>query len=212
MHLKVQFHNACGHSSSFGHCYGDIQVSNMNTSYHEITSYAAYSIDFPTGTGIINFTTASNTSSTEIAGIYNSEGEYSITKSNYLNNEYTGSDFAIIWCTSSTKYSSCSFIGNKGIYLFFPEPKSVYSCFFNNNNVIRAINNYPDTFDSVEQLDSFISHYSTYYCIAAKTEENKVDSYKKYQKEKLKLKNIKIIVKKVYKTPFVRAVTLSVLK
>ncbi|EAX92662.1 hypothetical protein TVAG_317200 [Trichomonas vaginalis G3] len=61
----------------------------MNTSYHyEITYFAAYVIAYPRGTGIINFTTASNTSSTEDGGgIYN-YGNFNITKCNFLNNEY----------------------------------------------------------------------------------------------------------------------------
>ena len=38
---------------SFYHWHGDIKVNNMNTSYHEITKYAGYSIQNPSGTGII---------------------------------------------------------------------------------------------------------------------------------------------------------------
>ena len=56
---------------SFYHSHGDIQVSNMNTSYHhDITSYAAYSIGNPTDTWIMNFTTASNTSSSDQGGMF----------------------------------------------------------------------------------------------------------------------------------------------
>ncbi|EAX92323.1 hypothetical protein TVAG_200590 [Trichomonas vaginalis G3] len=193
-----------GISASLYHLRGDIKVSNMNTSYHEITQVAAYSIQVPTGTGIINFTTASNASSTDYAVIENSIGKFNITKCNYLNNEYTGSTNGIIYCSSSCTYSSCSFIGNKGNYLFNKKP-TIDNCYFNNNEVRQT------TFDSIEPLDSFISHYST-YCIAAKNEENKDDTFKKYKEEKLKMKNLKNVVKKIYRTPLVGAVNLSVLK
>ncbi|EAX87161.1 hypothetical protein TVAG_151520 [Trichomonas vaginalis G3] len=169
-----------GYFASFYHFFGDIKVSNMNTSYHEINQYAAYVIAYPKGTGIINFTTASNTSSTKYAGIRNS-GNFNFTKCNYLNNEYTGSDNAIIFCSSSSKYSSCSFIGNKGNYLFNKKP-TIDNCYFNNNVVNQTISNNADTFDSIEPLDSFISHYST-YCFATKAEENKDDSYKNIKKK-----------------------------
>ena len=53
-----------GQVYSFYQDNGDIQVSNMNTSFHhEIPTCPAYGIYYPTGQGIINFTTASNTSS-----------------------------------------------------------------------------------------------------------------------------------------------------
>ncbi|EAX95602.1 hypothetical protein TVAG_459510 [Trichomonas vaginalis G3] len=202
-----------GRYASFLHFSGDIKVSNMNTSYHEITYYAAYDIEYPKGTGIMNFTTASNTLSTKDGGMYNANGKFNLTKCNYLNNEYTGSYNAIISCWSfSTTFSNCSFIGNKGNYLFDRKPKAIDNCYFNNNVVNQTIKNYADTFDSIDSLDSFISHYSTYYCNAAKNEENKDDTYKKYKEEKLKLKNIKNIVNKFYRTPFLGAVNRSVLK
>ncbi|EAX90570.1 hypothetical protein TVAG_376260 [Trichomonas vaginalis G3] len=198
-----------GHHASFYHFHGDIKVSNMNTSYHnEITWFAAYIMQDPTGTGIINFTTASNISSPN-AGMANS-GDLNITKCNYLNNDCRKSN-SIFSLYGSVTYSSCSFIGNKGNYLFENKP-TIDNCYFNNNNVTQTIYNNADTFDSIEPLDSFISHYSTYYCIAAEIKENKDDTFKKYKEEKFKMKNIKNIVNKVYRTPFLGAVNLSVLK
>ena len=123
-----------GVACAFYHYLGDIKVSNMNTSYHyEITEYAAYAIDHPRGAVIIiNLTTASNSSSSFQSVISHYEGNYNITKCNYLNNECQGGEFstdAIIRCYGSCTFSNCSFIGNKGNYLFSEKP-TIDNCYF----------------------------------------------------------------------------------
>ena len=153
-----------GKSHSLYHQWGDIQVSNMNTSYHKITSFAGYVLERPTGTGIMNFTTASNSSSTKYAVIYN-YGNFKITKCNYLNNEFRASNWAIIFCSTSIRYSNCSFIGNKGNYLFYKKP-IIDNCYFDENNFTQTVNDDPVTFKSIQPFDFHISHYSTEKCSA----------------------------------------------
>ncbi|EAX99370.1 hypothetical protein TVAG_015530 [Trichomonas vaginalis G3] len=179
----------------------------MNTSYHKITSYAGYLISSPTGTGIMNFTTASNSSSTKYAVISNT-GNFKITKCNYLNNEFRASNWAIIFCSTSIRYSNCSFIGNKGNYLFYEKP-IIDNCYFDENNFTQTVNDDPVTFESIQPFDFHISHYSTYFCSAKKLELNKSKSYKKYEEDELDLEDIKCIINNVYKTSFVEAVNLS---
>ncbi|EAY02358.1 hypothetical protein TVAG_054560 [Trichomonas vaginalis G3] len=189
----------------------------MNTSNHKITTYAAYVITDPTETGIINFTTASNTSSTEVGSLFNSR--FNITKCNYLNNELTGSNNAIISCSSSsTTFLNCSFIGNKGNYLFDVKPNIVDNCYFNENNVTQTVRYNSVSFKSIQPFDFNISHYSTYYCPATyfyynppNLDKNKKDSRKKFKEDELDLKDINFIINKVYKTSFVEAVNFSTL-
>ena len=97
----------------------------------------------------LNLTTASNTSSKELGAIHNINGNFSITKCNYLNNKYNGTQNAIIVCSTSTSYSitysSCSFIENKGNYLFDRKP-TIDNCYFNNT----------ERFEPNDPLDSYI--------------------------------------------------------
>ncbi|EAY07661.1 hypothetical protein TVAG_273450 [Trichomonas vaginalis G3] len=177
----------------------------MNTSYHyEIKYCPAYNIQDPEETGIINFTTASNTSSTEDGGICNF-GNFNFTKCNYLNNEYTGSDNAMILCYSFCTYSNCSFIGNKVNHLFYEKPKAIDNCYFKNNNVtVRTVHHgYSGIFESGDSLDSFISHYTTDKCSATYFYKKKVSE------KKLKMKDVKNIVHNVFKTSFVVSVNIS---
>ncbi|EAY23097.1 hypothetical protein TVAG_183330 [Trichomonas vaginalis G3] len=209
--FECSFTECSGYRGSFYHYYGDIQVSNINTSFHKITCYAAYAISDPTGTGIIKFTTASNTSSTHYAVTFNNK--CNVTKCNYLNNDYTGSDNGIIYSyRNSTNFSSCSFIGNKGNYLFDVKPNIVDNCYFNENNVTQTVRNDPISYDSNDSLDSFISHYSTEQCPTTNLEKNKKDSNLKFKKGKLKIKDIKNIVNKSFKTSFIVAVNMSIKK
>ncbi|EAY07869.1 hypothetical protein TVAG_142230 [Trichomonas vaginalis G3] len=186
----------------------------MNTSNHKTTYYAAYIITGPTETGIINFTTASNSSSIGVGSLFNND--CNITKCNYLNNEFTGNYYSIINCYDhSTTFLSCSFIGNKGNYLFYPRPNIVDNCYFNENNVTQTVNGDPIRYELIQPLDSFISHYTTDKCSATypyhNLEKNKKDSRKKFKGDELDLKDIKIIINKVYKTSFVEAVNFSTL-
>ncbi|EAX90974.1 hypothetical protein TVAG_051750 [Trichomonas vaginalis G3] len=151
-----------GEGAPLYHTGGDIQVSNMNTSNHRITKYAAYSIVSSKGVGIINFTTASNASSIKNGAICNGDG-LNITRTNYLNNEYNGSYNAIIY-VDTVFYSNCSFIGNKGNYLFDKKPKAVENCYFNDNNVTQIVRSYQITYESIQPLDSLIIHYTTDKC------------------------------------------------
>ena len=92
----------------------------MNTSYHKkITTDAAYVIELSKETKIINFTTASNTSS-DAGVVVNNGDNLVITRCNYLNNEYKGYDenSAIIKNPNTATYSNCSFIKNNGNFLF----------------------------------------------------------------------------------------------
>ncbi|EAX91965.1 hypothetical protein TVAG_387430 [Trichomonas vaginalis G3] len=184
----------------------------MNTSKHkEITRMASYIIQIPTGTGVINFTTASNSTSTDDNVISNYGSNFNITKCNYLNNKFIGSS-GIFDCDIKCSYSSCSFIGNKGIYLFDSKPKSVVNCYFN-NDVTQTISNNAATYEPIQPFDFYISHYSTYYCPATyfsyNLVKNEKDSRKKFKEDELDLDDIKIIVNKVYKTSFVEAVNFS---
>ncbi|EAY10670.1 hypothetical protein TVAG_157470 [Trichomonas vaginalis G3] len=175
----------------------------MNTSYHyEITEYAAYEIGFSTEIGVINFTTASNTSSTELDGMYNL-GDFNIIKCNYLYNECTGDDAAIIDCDTSCTYSNCSFIGNKGYCLFDEEPY-LDNCYFDNKDVTQTVwDGYSGTFESINPLDSFISHYAVEGCPSTYF-------YKKEESEKtLKMKDIENIIINILLTSFVVTVNIS---
>ncbi|EAX86288.1 hypothetical protein TVAG_457700 [Trichomonas vaginalis G3] len=157
-----------GYEAAFYHQKGDIQVSNMNTSYHNIKRIAAYGIQWPDGTGIINFTTASNTSSSEAQGIYH-EGTLHSTYCNYLNNECRETNNAIFYCRSKCKYSKCSFIENKGTYLFRRKPE-IENCYFAENTFERNVH-YDESFtlESFESFNSSIVHYSTDGCSATYT-------------------------------------------
>ncbi|EAY08766.1 hypothetical protein TVAG_251920 [Trichomonas vaginalis G3] len=73
-----------GNIASLYHLRGDIKVSNINSSYHEFPAYAGYLIHSPKETGIINFTTASNTSSTGFYGGIGNTGNFNIIKCNFL--------------------------------------------------------------------------------------------------------------------------------
>ncbi|EAY06923.1 hypothetical protein TVAG_057170 [Trichomonas vaginalis G3] len=197
-----------GRYASLCHEYGFIQISNMNTSYHKIPRVAAYGITETEGTIIVKFATASNTTSSEYCGIAHFARTVTITKCNYLSNVCKGSDSVIINCYyfSICTYSNCSFIDNKGNYLFSSKPNIVDNCYFNENNFTQTVRGY-STFKSIKSLDLFISHYSTYFCSAINLEYN--NPYKKYEKEELNLEDIKNIVNKVYNTSFVEAVNLS---
>ncbi|EAY10650.1 hypothetical protein TVAG_157270 [Trichomonas vaginalis G3] len=176
----------------------------MNTSYHyEITECAAYRIHSSKEAEIINFTTISNTSSKK-QGVLANYGNLNIKKCNYLNNEDTNNGDAIIWCDTSCTYSNCSFIGNKGNYLFAVKP-TFDNCYFNNNDVNQTLkfDFFPETFETGYPLDSFISHYTTDKCSATYFYKKKVSE------KRLKMKDIKNIVHNVFKTSFVVSVNIS---
>ncbi|EAY11413.1 hypothetical protein TVAG_418500 [Trichomonas vaginalis G3] len=214
-----------GYGGAFSHYQGYIQVSNMNTSNHEITYDAAYLIQFPTGTGILNLTTAFNTSSKEEAGMFNNDGTFKITKCNYLSNTYTGSDNGIIICDYGTcTFFDCSFMNNKGNKFFYGNP-NINHCYFKDNEV----SDYPNNIDSVDPLDSFISHYTTDKCYDTyyfyyrndninlpNFEVNVIRSYKRYDNEneneeegnENEINNIQNIALNVYKTSFAEVLNL----
>ncbi|EAX98651.1 hypothetical protein TVAG_403330 [Trichomonas vaginalis G3] len=154
-----------GKSASLYHYGGYIQVSHMNTSYHEIGSDARYYIIDPTERGNINFTTASNSSS--ISEVF-STSNFNFTKCNYLNNECKGSDDTIILNYNADIYSNCSFIGNKGPYLFLNKPQAVDNCYFDNEGVtVQTVqNDNSASFESISPFDSLLSHYTTGDCSA----------------------------------------------
>ncbi|EAY11419.1 hypothetical protein TVAG_418560 [Trichomonas vaginalis G3] len=197
----------------------------MNTSNHEITRDAAYLIQSPTGTGILNLTTAFNTSSKEEAGMFNYDGTFKITKCNYLSNTYTGSDNGIIYCNNQCTFLDCSFMNNKGNKFFSGNP-SINHCYFKDNEV----SDYPNNINSVDPLDSFISHYTTDKCYDTyyfyyrndninlpNFEVNVIRSYKRYDHEneeegnENEINNIQNIALNVYKTSFAEVLNLPTL-
>ncbi|EAY19903.1 hypothetical protein TVAG_130110 [Trichomonas vaginalis G3] len=201
-----------GSQDSIFHYSGDIQVSNMNTSYHNITFYAAYKLDHPNGRGVMNLTTVSNTSSKSEAGIYNCDGFFNITNCNYISNEYTGKNWGIVRCDGTISCLNCSFIGNKGNYLFDCKP-TINNCYFNENAVTKTVNkDYSGTFGSIEPFDSLINHYSTFFCPAKNLKDNQKVSSKNYHEGELALGDINIIVSIVYKISFVVALNIPTLK
>ena len=185
-----------GDNSAFYHFQGDIRINNMNSSYHGITEYAAYGIQYPTELGYINFTTASNTSSLGMGGMMNL-GNIAIINCNYLNNEYRGVDKGIIYCSRTCTYSNCSFIGNKENYLFYFNP-SFENCYFNENTVRQTFYDDSLTIETMEPLDSTISHYITDGCPSAYYNDPLAD--KTLIIDKFDLEDIKKMVKNVYKS------------
>lgn len=149
----------------------------------------------------MNYTTSSNSSSSELGGVLNAGSQFNITKCNFLNNEYNGSTNGIIDCTSASTFINCSIIENKGNYLFSHKP-IIINCFLNENVVTRTVKDDPINFESTELHDSLISHYTTDKCSATYF-YRKSKSYYEYQED------IKYIVKYVYKTSFFEAVNLS---
>ena len=157
----------------------------MNTSYHEITWYAGYFIWLIGATGIMNFTTISNTSSQLWGGMSNL-GNFTITKCNYLNNKYSESEHAIISCSHSTTYSNCSFIGNQGDYLFSYKP-IIENCYINENIInLTLIFDYSGTIESISPLDSFITHYAIEGCPFLYFSNKKLDKTLKFKHEYIK--------------------------
>ncbi|EAY08250.1 hypothetical protein TVAG_404180 [Trichomonas vaginalis G3] len=191
-----------GFDASIYHQYGEIKVSNMNTSYNRINMHAAYVID--TQLGSVNFTTVSNSSSSHLDLTY-SESYIIFTKCNHLNNEYTGIENAIFYCWGTIRYLNCSFIRNVGNYLFFSKP-DITHCYFDKNEFTRTVNQvYTGSFDSIEPLNSFISHYAVEGCPRAYNYNN--NSYNDDEDE-LDLEDIKNILSSVYNTSFFEAVNL----
>ena len=217
-----------GKGGAFWHYQGYIQVSNMNTSNHEITRDAAYCIQSPTGTGILNLTTAFNTSSKLEAGMIDNVGTFKITKCNYLSNTYTGNSIGIKACESSTcTFLDCSFMNNKGNKLF-SDPTIIDHCYFKDNE----LSDDPNNINSVDPLDSFISHYTTDKCFDTyyfyhrndninlpNFEVNVIRSYKRYDNEneneeegnENEINNIQNIALNVYKTSFAEVLNLPTL-
>lgn len=196
-----------GYHSAFHHFKGDIQITNMNTSNHKIAQYAAYGIQEPLRSGIMNFTTVSNSSSSEIAVIYN-YGTFNISNCNYLNNEFSGNNEAIIFCTSLCAFSNCSFIRNKGNFIFSRKPYVIDHCYSKENEVSQAIRGSETSIDPCEPIDLLISHYSTYYCQVEYNNNNpnlgrnKQKSLEEVKHDNFDLKEFKIIVKSIYKITF----------
>ena len=151
-----------GYESAFFHQRGDIQVSNMNTSYHKnIDRTAAFDIIIPEGIGIINFTTAFNTSSSNYCEM-EVFGTCNIRKCNYLYNKYSGDTNSIIQCSSSCLLLKCTIIGNIGNSLFYTMP-NIDHCFIKDNDVNQIANDYV-SIDPGKPVNSHLSHYTTYYC------------------------------------------------
>ncbi|EAY19849.1 hypothetical protein TVAG_129570 [Trichomonas vaginalis G3] len=117
-----------GGHSSFTHDHGEQIVSNMNSSYHITLRHAGYVFNARDGTGIMNFTTIANTSTTlsdrNNGGMFNA-ASFNITKCNYLNNSYSGSYNSLIRTTGTTTFSNCSFLRNNALFIFSPRPKFI---------------------------------------------------------------------------------------
>ena len=202
MHLSARFQNASG----------DIQISNMNTSYNIITTCAGCSFQ-SLSNSILNFTTVSNCSSSEFCIVMVGSLTNNVTNCNYLNNEFSGdesvdSSSSVISCPFSCPFSNCSFMGNKGNYLF-PDRPTILNCFLHENTLIRTVQFDPyNSFraESIESFDSFISHYAVEGCPGAYY-HNKDISDKKMKREKIKMRN-KIAIN-VYRTSISEVLNLS---
>ena len=82
--IECSVSKCSGKQSAFVYWEGDIQISNMNTSYNIITTNAAYSISSITNTIILNFTTVSNCSSSEIGVVNVGPMTRNVTNCNYI--------------------------------------------------------------------------------------------------------------------------------
>ncbi|EAX82990.1 hypothetical protein TVAG_326020 [Trichomonas vaginalis G3] len=135
----------------------------MNTSYHKIINTAAFATQYPSRKGILNFTTAFNTSSTDQSGV-TYIGYYINTKCNFIKNECTESAQFVIYPYGVCTFLNSSFIENVGKYLFAILP-TIENCYFGENDVEEPVSNDQTlNTDHNEPLDSYISHYSTFYC------------------------------------------------
>lgn len=143
-------------SAAIWHHAGNIKINNINTSNHQITEYAAYMIEFPTGNAYMSYITTSNTSSSKTAGMLNSYGNFFISYCNYLDNEINGFDSPLIMCSPPCGFSYCSFMRNKGNKIFFDGP-FIDHCYFKDNS------GYQGNIESGEPLDSAISHYTSFF-------------------------------------------------
>ncbi|EAX90973.1 hypothetical protein TVAG_051740 [Trichomonas vaginalis G3] len=175
----------------------------MNTSNHVTTRCAAYGIQSPTETGIINFTTASNTSSTEQGGIFNSQNTINIIKCNYLYNSYTGSINGLILNSGTVTFSNCSFIRNKGNFLFSDKPYIIH-CYFKDNDIKRISSDNNVYIDPGEPFDSYLSHYAMDKCPDTYLEQRSFE-----EEDKFLIEAIKFVAMGAYNTSFCEAMHLS---
>ncbi|EAY14798.1 hypothetical protein TVAG_219810 [Trichomonas vaginalis G3] len=143
-----------------------IEISNMNTSYHNIANTGAFSIEYAEirKSGIMNLTTVSNVTSSLWAAM-SCYSLFKFTKCNYLNNECSGNTNSVIYSSQSGHYSNCSFIRNKANSMFREYPININNCYFKDNEVIKASYRGNGRIVIGEPLDSIISHYSTYHCV-----------------------------------------------
>ncbi|EAY10677.1 hypothetical protein TVAG_157540 [Trichomonas vaginalis G3] len=212
--LECSVSQCSGYYDILAHYYGDIKVSNLNSSYQEITKYSGYCIGYPSVRGIINFTTVSNTSSSEEGVMYNTDGySFDIIKCNFINNQYTSTHFAFIGCGSSTNYSNCSFIENKAEERFFYGLPFFKNCYFHENTYVeftgRSMDEPPVSIESGEPLDSLLTHYADEGCIS-KLSEFKLDITLKV--DKIDIENVINIAISIYKISFCQVLNVSLLK